>query len=309
MLAEHLRGAAVGVPDVVYLSGGVGVGGGFLVGGQALARVSGGYGGEVGHLSVDPVHGEPCRCGARGCWETKIGENQVLRAVGRLPGGGPEAVADVVARAAAGDPVTEPAVADVAFWIGIGLGGIVNLCNPSVIVVDGVLAQVWRAFPDRVTAALGQASLAAPRAQMEIRVSGLGSDSSLIGAAELAFESTADRSGRLRCRPVHRVREPGSRRRGPVRRHRGAVDRSEDSVLRCVAERRIGDSRRPVGVLLRRRRPIGAVRRSAIQTLGIGVVLPGAGRGFVIGIAHLSTPRRSELGDPIIDRDHGSCSA
>ena len=187
VMAEHLRGAAVGVRDVVFLSGGVGIGGGFLLAGQPL-RGSGGYGGEVGHWPADPVAGEPCRCGSRGCWETKIGENHLLRAVGRLPGGGPEAVADVIARAGAGDPLTRPAVAEVAFWVGIGLGAIVNLCNPSVIVVNGVLAAVWGAFPELVTAALAGASLAAPRAQVEIRVSGLGNDSSLIGAAELAFE-------------------------------------------------------------------------------------------------------------------------
>jgi predicted NBD/HSP70 family sugar kinase len=172
---------------VVFLSGGVGIGGGFLIAGQAL-RGSDGYGGEVGHLSLDPVAGEQCRCGSRGCWETKIGENQLLRAVGRLPGGGPEAVADVMARAAAGEPVTRRAVADLAFWVGIGLGGVVNLCNPSVIVVSGVLAGVWQTFPELVSAALAGASLAAPRAQVEIRVSGLGNDSSLVGAAELAFE-------------------------------------------------------------------------------------------------------------------------
>lgn len=186
VMAEHLRGAAVGVRDVVFLSGGVGIGGGFLIAGQAL-RGSDGYGGEVGHLSLDPVAGEQCRCGSRGCWETKIGENAVLRAVGRLPGGGPEAVADVLARAAAGDPVPRQAVVELAFWVGIGLGGIVNFCNPSVIVVNGVLAGVWQTFPELVTAALAGASLDAPRAQMEIRVSGLGNDSSLIGAAELAF--------------------------------------------------------------------------------------------------------------------------
>jgi predicted NBD/HSP70 family sugar kinase len=186
-MAEHLRGAAMGVRDVVFLSGGVGIGGGFLLAGQPL-RGSGGYGGEVGHLPVDPVAGELCRCGSRGCWETKIGENHLLRSVGRLPGGGPEAVAEIIAGAAAGDPLTRPAVAQVAFWVGVGLGAIVNLCNPSVIVVNGVLAAVWKALPELVLTALSGASLAAPRAQVEIRVSGLGNDSSLIGAAELAFE-------------------------------------------------------------------------------------------------------------------------
>ena len=42
--------------------------------------------------------------------------------------------------------------------------------------------------PTQLRNVLAQASLAAPRAEMEIRVSGLGNDSSLVGAAELAFE-------------------------------------------------------------------------------------------------------------------------
>ena len=36
MLAEHRRGAAIGVDDVLYISGEVGVGGGAIVGGQPL---------------------------------------------------------------------------------------------------------------------------------------------------------------------------------------------------------------------------------------------------------------------------------
>ena len=68
---------------------------------QPLAGASG-YAGEVGHMLVDS-HGPACRCGAIGCWETKIGENQLLTRAGRLPGGGPAAVAEVIAAAGAGE--------------------------------------------------------------------------------------------------------------------------------------------------------------------------------------------------------------
>jgi len=47
--AEHMRGAAVGVNDIAYLSGSVGIGGGFYVGGVPL-RGAMGFAGEVGHV-------------------------------------------------------------------------------------------------------------------------------------------------------------------------------------------------------------------------------------------------------------------
>ena len=86
-LAEHVRGAAVGRSEVAYLSGSVGIGGGFLVNAQPMSGASG-YAGEIGHMLVDS-NGPACRCGNIGCWEMKIGENQILTQSGRLPGGGP----------------------------------------------------------------------------------------------------------------------------------------------------------------------------------------------------------------------------
>ena len=94
VLAEHLYGAAVGASEVAYVGGTVGIGGGFLVRGQPLRGVEG-YAGEVGHLMVDS-EGALCRCGSRGCWETKIGANRLLSSAGRLTGGGRAAVEEVV---------------------------------------------------------------------------------------------------------------------------------------------------------------------------------------------------------------------
>src|SRR5206468_6824424 len=46
VVAEHVRGAAAGATDAVYLAGEVGVGAGIIVGGEPL-RGAGGYGGEL----------------------------------------------------------------------------------------------------------------------------------------------------------------------------------------------------------------------------------------------------------------------
>ncbi|MDP9395098.1 MAG: ROK family protein, partial [Actinomycetota bacterium] len=102
VLAEHTRGVAVGCDHVAYLSGEVGIGGGFLVDGRPLAGF-GGYAGEIGHLVVHP-EGRRCRCGARGCWETEVGEDALLELAGRPLGGGARAVREVFDAVAAGDP-------------------------------------------------------------------------------------------------------------------------------------------------------------------------------------------------------------
>src|SRR4051812_40909517 len=54
-MAEHIRGVAVGCNNVVYLHGDGGVGGGIIAGGRPVTG-HGGYGGEVGHMVVNP-HG------------------------------------------------------------------------------------------------------------------------------------------------------------------------------------------------------------------------------------------------------------
>jgi predicted NBD/HSP70 family sugar kinase len=192
--AEHMRGAAVGANDVAFLSGSVGIGGGFYVGGIPL-RGAIGFAGEVGHVMVDS-NGEECRCGAIGCLETKVGENQLLTAAGRLPGGGPPAVAEVIKAADGGDRRARDAVDHAAHWLGVGLRPVFALFNPQVVVLGGLLSQVWTARREIVLKGLDPESLISARDVLDIRPSALGNDASLIGAAELAFAPLLVQPGR-----------------------------------------------------------------------------------------------------------------
>lgn len=184
-LSEHIRGAAVGFTEVAYISGSVGIGGGFLVDGQEL-RGAQGYAGEVGHLPIGG-NGLDCRCGATGCWETLVGENQLLTAAGRLSGGGPEAVAEVITAATAGDKRAAESLHEVAEHTGLGLRAVVNMFNPEVIVLGGLLAQVWLARTELVVKSLQPGLLISHAQQVVIRPAALGEHSSMLGAAELAF--------------------------------------------------------------------------------------------------------------------------
>ena len=78
-LAEHQRGVGVGIDDLIYVSGNVGVGAGVITGGRRLEG-AGGYAGEIGHLRFNPT-GKPCHCGNRGCWETEVGAHAIAAAI------------------------------------------------------------------------------------------------------------------------------------------------------------------------------------------------------------------------------------
>jgi len=185
VLAEHVRGAAVDIDDVVYLSGHSGIGAGVFTAGRPLAGHNG-YAGEVGHAVVNPG-GRECHCGSRGCWETESGEERLFEIAGRPPGGGLACVREIVAAAGSGDDIAAAAVTHVATWLGTGVAAVVNAFNPEAIIMGGALGEIFAAAGPTVRRSVEAAALAAPLEQLRLLQPAFGNDSPLIGAAELAF--------------------------------------------------------------------------------------------------------------------------
>jgi predicted NBD/HSP70 family sugar kinase len=186
VLAEHRRGAARGADDVLYISGEVGVGGGLLVDGRPLSGVAG-YGGEIGHLPVNPA-GSPCRCGSVGCLETEVGEGALLIRAGHPATGGRRAVDAVLREAGDGAPAALAALDHVGRWLGLGLAGLVNVLNPRLVVLGGLFGRIHPWIEGTIQAELTRRALPAPRALVRVVPASLGMDAPLLGAAELAFE-------------------------------------------------------------------------------------------------------------------------
>lgn len=184
-LAEHVRGAAVGCDDVVYLAGHSGIGAGVFIAGHALVGHRG-YAGEVGHIVVNPG-GHECLCGSRGCWETEAGEERLLALARRPAGGGLGAVREVVAAARAGEADAVVALQHVATWLGTGTAGVINVFNPEVVILGGALAEVFSAAETTVRSAVAASVLPAPGEHVQLLLPAFGLDSSLVGASELAF--------------------------------------------------------------------------------------------------------------------------
>ncbi len=142
-VAEYRSGEWAGTPNLVYITGEVGIGGGIIVGGQPLLGARG-YGGEVGHMNVMP-DGPLCGCGRRGCWEACIGLNALLQSARQRPRGDtqPEQKLEpIVNRARAGDARTLAVLRELGKWIGLGAANLANLVDPQVIILGGYFADL-----------------------------------------------------------------------------------------------------------------------------------------------------------------------
>lgn len=184
-LAEHVRGVAREVADLVYISADRGVGGGVISAGRPL-RGTRGYVGELGHIVVRPG-GRTCYCGSRGCWETEVGEAALCRALG-LPDDTPRGV--VVAELRSLETAPQPGPLDeFAEWLATGLVTVVNMMAPELVVLGDLFTALPAGVVDHVRRLVHERSLVSRAVGgTRIETSPLGRDAKLVGAAELAFE-------------------------------------------------------------------------------------------------------------------------
>lgn len=136
-LAELAWGSAAGARDVVYLKLSTGIGSGIVVDGS-LVRGSVGAAGELGHVVVDS-NGPVCRCGNRGCLEAYGGMPAMLSSI-RLVLGEAAGLDDAITAARDGNRPVIRLFAEVGEIIGRVLAGVVNVLNPSRIIIGGDLA-------------------------------------------------------------------------------------------------------------------------------------------------------------------------
>jgi predicted NBD/HSP70 family sugar kinase len=183
--AEHLRGAGAGVDDLLYLLGGIGVGGGIIAGGRPFGGAAG-YAGEVGHLVVNPM-GQECSCGGRGCLETEVGQAALLRRLGRPVTPEGESRVQLLADAAAGDPEVRTVLAEAGTWLGRAVTSLANVLNPSRVLLAGLFAAAYPHLLDTLQPEVDGQTQWPNRAVMTIAPATLGEEAVLLGAAELAL--------------------------------------------------------------------------------------------------------------------------
>jgi glucokinase-like ROK family protein len=200
-LGEHYFGAAQGYDEVLYVSAGVGLGGGLVHGGRVFNGVTG-VAGEFGHMTMEP-HGELCNCGNRGCWETQVSQRALVRHVRRAIGEGQSSqLSDVtegvlerlsvpmIAEAARdGDVVALEALNRVGRDLGVGIASLVNALNPELVVFGGILSVAGEFLLPAVKEEMRQRALRWNREATQVVLAEHGFDACLMGGVAMVYQS------------------------------------------------------------------------------------------------------------------------
>jgi glucokinase len=184
--AEFSFGAAADAGSMLAVTLGTGVGGGIVLGGQ-LVRGAHGFAAEVGHMTVREG-GRPCVCGKRGCWEVYASGNALGRLAREQLGLSGEAATTAAMR---GDVEALVLLTEYAGEVALGLGSLVEILDPEIVVIGGGLVEVGDALLAPIRSALpGFVYSWEHRKPTPVVAAQLGERAGAIGAALLAAERT-----------------------------------------------------------------------------------------------------------------------
>jgi glucokinase len=189
---EYKYGAGRKAQSLVLLTVGTGIGSGIILEGK-LWQGKCGFAGELGHITVNP-EGELCNCGNRGCLETEASAPRIVRHYRALTGdASPLTSKDVYLKAKGGDKAALESFARNAYYLGIGLGIVINFLNPEKILVGGGVVSAGKYLLAPAIEEARRRSHRVSFACCRIEKASLGNDAGLIGAAAWARESAARR--------------------------------------------------------------------------------------------------------------------
>lgn len=199
-LAEHRLGAAQGHHNVVFITISTGIGGGIILD-DSVYRGHLGFAGEIGHMSID-THGPLGRSTIPGAWESLCSGSAIARiAQERIRLGGDSSLRKahrnedldapaVFAAARDGDHLAKSIIAEAVENLGTGLTNVVNILNPSILVIGGGLSNEWEAYITPAIARMRNQSFAGAGLKIPITPPILGADAGAIGAMIIASETT-----------------------------------------------------------------------------------------------------------------------
>jgi len=186
-LGEWTHGAGRGTSSLVVMTIGTGVGSGIILEGRIWAG-SRGFAGEIGHVSIRP-DGLDCPCGNRGCLETEVSARALIRRYRDFSADpGPITSEEIYRRAAAGDEAARRSFLEAGISLGLGLGMIINVLNPEMILIGGGIMTAGDLLLDPAIAEAGRRSYRAGFEACAIGRTALGNDAGLIGAAVRAAQ-------------------------------------------------------------------------------------------------------------------------
>jgi glucokinase-like ROK family protein len=199
-VGEYWHGIGKGHDNLLYVSLGVGIGCGIIIRGD-LYEGANGSAGEIGHMTVVP-DGYRCKCGNRGCLETLVSLPAIaVRAREKAKEGRETLLVEqakgvfqsitghmVIEAAGKGDSLAIEVIQEAARYLGIAIANLINLFNPSMVIIGGEVSELDDLFLDPVRETIQRRAFSIPQAAVEVVPSSLGSRAAAIGAATLVID-------------------------------------------------------------------------------------------------------------------------
>lgn len=185
-LAEHWVGAAQGVDNVLGMVVSTGIGGGFILGGTAMAGPTGNAG-HIGHIEVGGFD-DPCACGGTGCVEA-VASGPNTTAWAQRNGWSGSTGEELATSYAAGDPIAVAAVRRSGRAIGQAIASATALTDLELVAIGGGFSHVTPDLFDFVREAIAQRTAFGFVTKVKVVPSGLSGEGPLIGAAALVHHA------------------------------------------------------------------------------------------------------------------------
>ena len=195
-LGEWAYGAGRGEKNLAFIKVGSGIGAGLIINQQIYGGTTGSAG-EIGHITIEE-NGPLCTCGNHGCMEAFAGGNAIAIQARKMVQSGKRTLLsniplenitarEVAESARRGDLPSQEIIMRAGTFIGIAIAGVVNLFNPSAVIIGGGVAQAGDLLTTSIRQAVRDRSLHASEQSVHITTAMLGQRSSLIGATVQAI--------------------------------------------------------------------------------------------------------------------------
>lgn len=180
-LAERWYGLGRKVQDLLFVTMGMGIGGGVITSGELVVGSNGLYG-QVGHITLLPG-GEVCACGNQGCWETVGSIPGILR---RWQSGG-DTIDDFILAVREGEPDATQCMQETLYYLECALTTLFNTYDPDVIVLGGKLYPYLTMHLSEIHNRVRARLYAFVRDRLQIESATFGASQNAVGAASLVF--------------------------------------------------------------------------------------------------------------------------
>ncbi|UOE94521.1 ROK family protein [Alkalihalobacillus sp. LMS39] len=187
---EKRFGAGQPFNNIVYISGGIGIGVGLILNGK-LYKGHNGLSGELGHMTIN-MNGPLCNCGNKGCWELYASENALIKMALTqeifTENDEELSLEKLVKLAEEGDEKTISLIESLSEFLAIGMNNIINTFNPEQIIIGNRLVALQPWIESALKEKLAKNVLAAHQKDFQLHFSKLEKRSSALGVAAFSTE-------------------------------------------------------------------------------------------------------------------------